>query len=229
MTERKFTTAHYAAIVSTLAFAISIGSLIYAKRSYELSFARDQRELMDKKPAIDIQMRPQAVSVLSVTISILNRSDVNISPLDIVAHPSIEAGELYFSSDRQSVDKLNSSLSLTPMGIIAPKGNGTIKATLSGVTDGKTERFRPGLELQFSVRTRFADQQDAVEQSSIVRRILPATGSPPLRPTPEMFVDAVVEAKKAQQDQQILFYGLVVLGFAAVLGLIFYFRRLWLR
>jgi uncharacterized membrane protein YhfC len=52
MSERRFTTAHYAAIVSTLAFAISAGSMIYAKRSYDLSVARDQRELMDKKPEL---------------------------------------------------------------------------------------------------------------------------------------------------------------------------------
>lgn len=229
MSEGKFTTAHYAAIVSSLAFAISVGSLIYAKRSYELSFARDQRELLDKKPAIDIQMRPQGVSTLSVTISILNRADVNISPLDIVVHPSIEAGELYFSNDRQSIDKLNSSLSLVPMGTIAPKGNGTIKATLSALTDGKAEQFRPGLELQFSVRTRFADQHDTVEQSGIVRRILPATGSPPPRPTPEMFVNAVIEAKKAKRNEQIWFYSLILLGSAAVVGFALYFRRLWWR
>ena len=225
MSERRFTTAHYAAIISTLAFAISAGSLIYAKRSYDLSIARDQRELMDKKPAIDIQMRPAGVSTLSVTISITNRADVNISPLDIVAVPCIEAGELYFANDRQSIDKLNSSLSLTPMGTIAPKNTGTMKATLSGVTDGKTEQFRPGLELESSVRTRSADQQDTVEHFSVVRRILAAAGSPPLRPTPETFVTAVVETQNAHRNRQMFFYGLIILGLTAILVLIFYLRR----
>jgi hypothetical protein len=226
MSERRFTTAHYAAIVSTLAFAISAGSLMYAKRSYDLSVARDQRELMDKKPAVDIQMRPAGVSTLSVTISITNRADINISPLDITAMPSVEAGELYFANDRQNIDKLNSSLNLTLMGTIVPKQTGTMKATLSGVTDGKFEQFRPGLELEFSVRMRLGDQQDTVEHFSVVRRILPAAGSSPLRPTPEMFLSAVVEAKAARRNQQIFFYGLIMLGLAAFVALIFYLRRL---
>jgi hypothetical protein len=229
VTWRKLTIAHYAAAVATLAIVLSCGSLYVAKLSYDLSLARDQRELLDKKPAIDIQLVPAGVSSLSAMISVTNRSEINISPLDIVAEPSVEAGELYFANDRQSIDKLNSSLSLTSMGTIAPKGKGTMKATLSGVTDGKFEQFRAGLELAFTVRIRSADQQDTVDQISIVRRILPAAGSPPLRPTPEMSVRAVVEAQNGHRNRQVFFYGLILLGLVVVLSLMFYVPRLWPR
>jgi hypothetical protein len=212
-----FTTARVALIISAIAAVVSFRSLHIAELSYDLSVARDQRELMDKKPAIDVQMRPAGVSTLSVTISIINRADVSITPLDIVAVPSIEAGELYFASDRQSIDKLNSALSLNPMGTIAPKGNAAMKVTLAGVTDGKPEQFRPGLELEFSVRIRFADQQDTVEQFNILRRILPAAGSPPPRPTMEMILTAIMEAKRTRENQQLFFYAEIGLTLAGVL------------
>jgi hypothetical protein len=226
VTWRHLTLAHYAAVMSTVAIILSGGSLIYTKRSYELSVAKDQRELKDKQPAIDVQIRPAGISNLSVTISITNRADIDISPLDIVAENSVEVGSLYFANDRQSIDKLSSSLSLTSMGQIVPKGRSTTKATLSGVTDGRFEQFRPGVELEFTVRIRFADQQDTVEQISIVRRILPPLADR-LQPTPEMFLTAVIEAEKARRNQQVFFFAQILLGLMAFFSLIFYLFRLW--
>ncbi len=114
------------------------------------------------------------------------------------------------------------------MGTIAPKGTGTLKATLAGPTDGKSDSLTPGIELEFNVRIRFADQQDTIVPIPVVRRILTPLAERP-QPTPEMFINAVVEAKKAKRDQQILFYGLILFGSAVVLGLIFYLRRFWPR
>jgi hypothetical protein len=226
MTWRHLTLAHYAAVVSTVAIILSGGSLIYTKRSYDFSVVKDQRELKDKQPAIDVQIRPAGISNLSVIISITNRADIDISPLDIVAENSIEAGTLYFSNDRQSVDKLSTTLSLASMGQIAPKGRNTVKATLSGVTDGKFEQFRPGLELEFTVRIRFADQEDTIEPISIVRRILPPLADRP-QPTPEMFLNTVIEAQKARRNQQVFFFAQISFGLVAVFSLIFYLFRLW--
>ena len=130
MMEPQFTTARYAAVISTFAFFISVGSLYVAKISYDLSAAKEQREIKEKMPAVDVQINPAGVASASVTISIINRADINIAPQDITILPSFEAGEFYFSSARQSFDKLKSSLSLIPMGTIAPKGVGTTKAIL---------------------------------------------------------------------------------------------------
>jgi hypothetical protein len=224
MTWRHLTLAHYAAVVSTVAIILSGGSLIYTKRSYDLSVAKDQRELKDKQPAIDVQIRPAGISNLSVTISITNRADVDISPLDIVAENSVEAGSLYFSNDRQSIDRLSSSLSLASMGPIVPKGRSTTKATLSGVTDGKLEQFRPGIELEFTVRIRFADQQDTIDQLSIVRRILPPAADYRLQPTPDMLIAVISEARR---KQQMTFYAQILLALVVFLSLIFGVFRLW--
>ena len=223
-----WTVAHYAAVVSTVAIVLSGGSLYVAKLAYDLTIVRDQRELQDKKPAIDLQLRPAGVSTLSVTIEIINRSDINIIPLDIVAEHSFEAGDLYLSNAQQSNDKLSSSLSLKSMGTIAPKGRAMTKATLAGVTDGKFEQFRPGLELEFTVRVRFADQKDTVEETIIVRRILSESANN-LRPQPtsEMFLDAVTEAKRQRRNQQLLIYAAELFGtLVAALALLFCLLRL---
>jgi hypothetical protein len=157
-----------------VALILSCGSLYVAKLSYDLSAAKDQREIRDKMPAIDVQVRPAGVSNLDVTISIINRAEINIAPQDIMVAPSPVAGELYFANAQQSIDLLGSSLGLLPMEIIAPKGVNTIKATLSGVTDGKHDNFGTGPELQFTVRIRFADEQDTIQSFTVVRRIRPA-------------------------------------------------------
>jgi len=223
---RKFTLNHYAAVLSTLAIILSGGSFIYTKQAYDLNVAKDQRELKDKQPAIDVQMRPAGISSLFVTISITNRADVDISPLDIVSENSVEAGTLYFSNDRQSIDKLSSSLSLTSMGQIAPKGRSTTKAKLSGVTDGTLEQFHPGLELEFTVHVRFADQKDTVAEIPIVRRILPPSMDR-LQPTPEMVLAGIREAERSRENQRVLFFAEIVLGLAGLVCLIFVLFRIW--
>jgi hypothetical protein len=209
-----------------VAIILTSAGLIYTKRSYDLNVAKEQRELRDKQPAIDVQIRPAGISNLSLTISITNRADINISPLDIVAEHSFEAGSLYLSNDRQSVEKLSSSLSLVSMGAIAPKGRSTMKATLSGITDGKLESFLPGLELEFTVRVRFADRQDTIEQINIVRRILPPL-TDRLEPTPDMFLTAVKETEKARRNQQMLFFAQIVFALVVLFWLLFYVFRLW--
>src|ERR1700722_1989538 len=197
---RQFTTAHYAAVISTLAFLLSSASFYVAKRSYDITAAKDARELSEKKPTVDIQMRPTGVSTLAVNIAILNRADVNISPLDVTAEHSLEMGSLYFGNAQQSIEKLSPTLSLRSMGSIAPKGVGTLKATLAGVTDGKFEQFKPGLSLEFTVRIRFADQQDTIKESTIVRRILaPTGGDPELQPTPKCFLMQSRRQKKLRE------------------------------
>jgi hypothetical protein len=65
VTWRHLTLAHYAAVVSTVAIILSAGSLIYTKRSYDLNAAKEERELRDKEPAIDIQIRPLGASAAS--------------------------------------------------------------------------------------------------------------------------------------------------------------------
>jgi hypothetical protein len=87
--------AHYAAVVSTIAIILSGGSLIYTKLNYDLSAAKEERELQDKEPAIDIQIRPLGASVASLVISIINRADFNIAPQSIEVENSLEAGTLY--------------------------------------------------------------------------------------------------------------------------------------
>jgi hypothetical protein len=129
-----------ATIISVVAITISGASLIYSKRSYDLSAARDEREMMDKLPALDVQIRPDGATSAALTISIANRGDINIVPLDITAEHSFEAGELYLSSAQQSANRLKTSLSLTSMGTIAPKGVGNLKARLFGATDEKDDR-----------------------------------------------------------------------------------------
>jgi hypothetical protein len=149
-----------------------LAAVCTSKRSYDLSAGKDQREIRDKMPAVDVQIRPTGASSASMVISIINRADINIAPLEIEVDHSFEAGDLYLSDAQQSVDKLLSSLSLRAMGTIVPKGVGTMKATLSGVTDGKWDSLTPGLELQFTLRIRFADEQDTIQTFSIVRRII---------------------------------------------------------
>jgi hypothetical protein len=180
--KRQITIAQYGAVVSTVAIFASCGSMYVSKLSYDLSSAKDQRELGDKMPAIDVQLNPAGLSSATVKIAITNRADINIAPLDITVEHSFEAGELYLSSAQQSVDKLKSALSLSPMGTIVPKGVGRLRASVSGVTDGKDNSFTPGLELVFDVRIRFADEQDTIKTIPITRRILPPLAAEPCPP-----------------------------------------------
>jgi hypothetical protein len=171
-----------ATILSVIAIGISAASLIYSKRSYDLSAAKDQRELMDKMPAVDVQVTPAGASIATVTIAITNRGDINITPLDITVEHSLEIGDLYLSSAQQSVDRLKSSLSLLPIGTITPKAVGRLKATVFGVTDGKADSFKPGLEFLFAVRIQFSDEQDTIRTFPVVRRIIPPVAAEPCPP-----------------------------------------------
>ncbi len=62
---------------------------------YDLSAAKEERELQNKEPAIDIQIRPLGASAASLVISIINRADFNIAPQSIEVENSLEAGTLY--------------------------------------------------------------------------------------------------------------------------------------
>lgn len=86
--------------MSTFAILLSGGSLIYTKLSYDLSAAKEERELRDKEPAIDIQIRPLGASAASLVISIINRANINIAPLSLEVENLLEAGTLYLFTSR---------------------------------------------------------------------------------------------------------------------------------
>jgi hypothetical protein len=178
----KFPQIQAATVISVIAIGISAASLMVSKRSLELSAAKDQRELLDKMPAIDVQVTPAGVSSAAVTIAISNRGDFNITPLDITVEHSFEVGDLYLSSAQQSIDRLKSSLSLLPIGTITPRNVGRLKVTVSEATDGKVDSFKPGLEFLFAVRIRFSDEQDSIKTFPIVRRIIPPVAAEPCPP-----------------------------------------------
>jgi hypothetical protein len=162
--------ATYAIIISTLAFFVSSGGLYVAKKAYDLSAVRDAREINDQAPAIDVQVRQSGTAVAAVTISITNRSNMNIAPQWIAVLPSLQAGVTFFSSKGQKVDDLNSSLSLLSMGTIKPRETVSTKAELSGQTDGQWDNFQDA-ELPFVVRIRFADDTDTFQSFELTRRI----------------------------------------------------------
>jgi hypothetical protein len=180
---RQLTIPEYGAIISTVAIVLTCGSLYFSARQYDLSAAKEHRELTDKMPAIDVQLNPAGDTSASVSIAITNRADINITPLDITVEHSFEVGELYLSSAKQSLDLLKTSLSLAPLGSIAPKGTGKLKALVAGATDGNDDRFTPGIELMFDVRIRFADEQDTIKTFRVVRRFLPALAAEPCPPS----------------------------------------------
>jgi hypothetical protein len=101
-----------------------------------------------------------------------------------------------------------------------------MKATLSGITDGKLEQFQPGIELEFTAHIRFADQQDTVAEIPIVRRILPPL-TDRLQPTPDTLIAVIQEAEKNRRNQRVLFFAETGLGLLALVSLIFYLFRLW--
>lgn len=170
----KFSTAHYAAVVSTVALVASGASAFFTMRNYELTEAKDQRELLEKSPQVDVQLTPNGIAKsANLTIYIFNRGDTNIVPQDITALHLLEEGELYLSSSQQSVDMLNVFLSLKSMGVIPPKGAGTMKATVSGVTDGKADWPANGVDLTFTVRFRIADENETIKTVSVTREIKP--------------------------------------------------------
>jgi archaellum component FlaF (FlaF/FlaG flagellin family) len=76
----EMTTARYAAIISTIGFFISLGSMYVAKLSYDVNARKEIREISEKRQAVDIQVTPDGASSASMTISIINRGDVNVVP-----------------------------------------------------------------------------------------------------------------------------------------------------
>jgi hypothetical protein len=87
---RQLTIPEYGAIISTVAIVLTCGSLYFSARQYDLSAAKEHRELTDKMPAIDVQLNPAGDTSASVSIAITNRADINITPLDITVEHSIE-------------------------------------------------------------------------------------------------------------------------------------------
>ncbi len=147
-------------------------AVYFAQQTYNLNAAKEERELREKMPAVDLQIRPnQLPSSADVVISIINRSDINIAPQDITVLRSFEFGEFYFSSSKQSGDDPKPWLSLLPMGTIAPKATGIMRAKVSGVTDGKDDSFKTGVELQFAVRIRFGDDRDTLRTQDLTRHV----------------------------------------------------------
>lgn len=224
---KKVTLAGYAAVVSTVAILISAGSLIYTKRSYDLSAAKELREIREKQPAIDLQISPHGASAAAFALSILNRSETNIVPVSMRVEHSFEAGDLYLSTSQQSLDKLSSTLDLHPLGTIAPKGSAKLNGILAGATDGKWDSLTPGLELHFTFRLRYGDQADTIETIDVVRKILPAVTDRP-HPTPEMFLAVVEEAqRKTRQKEFLYFLGQIIVAVVAIsVALVFILRRL---
>ncbi|MET4028799.1 hypothetical protein ABIB94_000699 [Bradyrhizobium sp. JR7.2] len=169
-----FSTAHYAAVVSTIALIISGGSLLFTKRSYDLSAAKDQRELLEKSPIVDVQVAPNSKArSADLTIYIFNRGDINIVPQDITALHLLEHGDLYLSGSRQNVEKLSTSLSLKSMGVIAPKNSATMKGTVSGVTDEKDDWPINGVDITFTLRIKLADEGETLKTMNVTREIKP--------------------------------------------------------
>lgn len=72
-------------VLSVLAFCVSSASLAISKLSYDLSIAKDEREIREKQPAIDVQLVPAGAASANVTISIINRRDTNVAPFDFLA------------------------------------------------------------------------------------------------------------------------------------------------
>jgi len=224
---QQFARDHYAGLLSAIAIVVSGGTLYVAKLSYDFSVAKELREVQEKQPVFDLQITPRGASAAAFALSILNRSETNILPRSMRVEPSIEAGELYLSNPQQGLDKLSSTLDLQSMGSIAPKSTAKLNGVLAGATDGKSNSLTPGLELHFTFVLRYGDQKDTIQKIDVVRNILPAVTDRP-RPTLEMFLAVVDEAKRnVQQKERLYFFGQIAVAFAAMsLALLLVLRRL---
>ena len=92
-----------ATILSVLAIVISASSHMVSKLPFGLSATKDQREISEQLPAVDLQIIPAGAAPASVTISVRNRGDVNVAPQDITVPPSLEQGEFYFAGRRPAI------------------------------------------------------------------------------------------------------------------------------
>ncbi|KJC50311.1 hypothetical protein UB31_13235 [Bradyrhizobium sp. LTSP849] len=113
------------------------------------------------------------------------------------------------------------------MGTVVPKGTAKLSGVLAGATDGKSDSLTPGLELRFTVRLRYGDQDDTIGTVDVVRKILPAV-TDRLQPTPDMFLSVIEEAqRKARQRERLYFIGQIVVAVVAIsLAMIFILHRL---
>jgi hypothetical protein len=159
-----------ALVVSVLAWATTG---YYSKRGYDLNVARDQREQRARRPAIDIRMSPaQNPLDVSLDVSITNRSDINIAPqaISVLAHPipGFDAGAGPLSIGKEGASEISTPTAwLLDMGTIKPGDTGSIKLAVRA----QMPPFPTGMELQFNVDIRLADEQDSVEQYAVIRRI----------------------------------------------------------
>jgi len=92
-----------ATILSVLAIVISASSHMVSKLPFGLSATKDQREISEQLPAVDLQIIPAGAASASVTISVRNRGEVNVAPQDITVPPSLEQGEFYFAGRRPAI------------------------------------------------------------------------------------------------------------------------------
>ena len=65
-----------ATILSVIAIAISCGSFYVSKLSYDLSAAKDQREIEEKMPAVDFAVREEPRSSVVAPASIASHRNV---------------------------------------------------------------------------------------------------------------------------------------------------------
>ena len=159
-----------------IALAALIVSLLSAGatwRGYELNLARDQRELRSKRPAIDIRMIPSKNPVdITLNVSITNRSDINITPqaIKVSSQPTIgfDSGIGALAIGKAAIGEITSPVAfLLEMGTIKPGQSREIALTARA----KSPPFPTGMELQFTVAIRLADEQDSVEEYSLIRRV----------------------------------------------------------
>jgi hypothetical protein len=167
--------ASAALAVSIVAVAISSGSMFYTKQSYDLNAARDKREQAAKLPAIDVHIVPRAApEEILVELQITNRADINIAPqaVTISAVNGVAftiPGPIIIGQTGigQPPPRTLSAFSLLEMGSLAPGKSATLKLTAAA----KEPPFPIGMEVQFAISIRFADEQDTVQEFRYVRRI----------------------------------------------------------
>ena len=168
-----FTVAHYTSLIATLAFLSGgVAGLYYTKLAYDLNVTKDDRERNAKEPNVDIDIRPgRSASAADFTLTILNRSEIQIAPQDITVLRDFDWGDFYLAGPGQSIDALKSTLSLRSMSTIPPNSTVTFKGVVAGVTDGKVDSYKTGVNLQFIVRLRLSDTQGTIRVFPMFRHV----------------------------------------------------------
>jgi hypothetical protein len=169
-----FTVAHYTSLIATLAFfSGGVAGLYYTKLSYDLNVSKDDRERNSNEPIVDIDIRPgRSASAADFTLTIVNRSEMQIAPQDITVLRDFDLGDFYLAGPGQGIELLKSTLSLRLMRIIPPNSTVALKSgVVAGVTDGKVDSFKTGVDLQFIVRIRLGDSLGTIRVIPIVRHV----------------------------------------------------------